>query len=175
MTGRGDTGRGRLRAIAGVAAMAAVLGAARPASALSVTAPTSMSFTAVSTTANGTTISAQLGAVTAADAGVLGLLLGSFTASVSTTTFTTGGGSSWETIPKTSISYWSGTATSSAGSCTPGQANADAAVVLSATRTAFSCGGLLNVSATWNPAVLVTLPTPLIAGTWTATITHSVA
>jgi hypothetical protein len=175
MTRRGRPGPGSLRALSGILVVAGVLGAARPASALSVTAPTSMSFTAVSTTAAGTTISAQLGSVTAADSGILGILLGSFTASVSTTTFTTGGGSSWETIPKTSIAYWSGTATSSQGSCTPGQANAGAAVVLSATRTAFSCSGLLNVSATWNPTILVTLPTPLIAGTWTATITHSVA
>lgn len=159
----------------GIAVVALVMPGARPAGALAVTAPTSMSFTAVSTTDAGTTISAQMGAVSASDTGILGLLLGSFTATVSTTTFTTGGGSSWETIPKTSISYWSGTASSSTGSCTPGQANAGAAVVLSSARTAFSCGGLLNVSATWNPTLRVTLPTPLIAGTWTATITHSVA
>lgn len=168
----------RRRAFVGVSALALTLlgsAAARPATAASISAPASMQFTAVSTTDNGTTISAQMGSVQASDSGILGLLLGSFTATVSTTTFTTGSASSWETIQKTSISYWSGPATSSTGSCTPGQANAGAAVVLNVSRTAFSCGGLLHVSATWNPTLRVTLPTPLIAGTWTATITHSVA
>jgi hypothetical protein len=163
----------RRRAAAGVVALVTGLGLAGPASALSVSAPASMSFTSVATTDAGTTITASLGNVMAADSGILGILLGSFTASVSTTVFTTGGGGTWETIQKTSIKYLSGTASAHQGTCTAGQTTTP--VDLSQSRTAYSCSGLLNVSATWNPTISVTLPTPLIAGSYTATITHSVA
>jgi hypothetical protein len=166
---------------AGAAAVAVAFAVScfpRPAAAgVSINAPPGpVSMGTATSSDGGTVISHQLGNVVATGTGILGLLLGSFNATVAlTVTFTTGGGSAAEQIPKANVKYWSGTASSSSGSCTAGQANAAAAEVLTATRDAYSCGGLLNVSATWNPTIVITLPTPLIAGTYTATITHSAA
>ena len=155
----------------------AVLWWPRPASAVAISAPSGpVSIGTVATTAGGTVISAQLGPVTASDNGII-ILLGSFdaTVSINATSFTTGSGSSYETIPRASVKYWSGNATSHSGSCSAGQPTAGQAVDLTQTRPAYSCGGLLTVSATWNPTIVITLPNPLIAGTYTATITHSAA
>lgn len=107
-----------------------------------------------------------------------GLVAPSFSASVSATVFTTGGGSANETIGKASIFYWSGTGTTTgllAGG-TPGQATAAQAQDLSTTRTAFSGTGLLlTISASWNPTIVVHMPASAVAGTYSGTITHSVA
>lgn len=147
-----------------------------PVSALAISAPSGpVSIGTVTTLDGGTVISHQLGNVTASDNGII-ILLGSFDATVTlTATFKTGSGASAETIPAGNVKYWSGTASSSSGSCTAGQPTAAQAQTLTATRAAYSCGGLLTVSATWNPTLVVTLPTTLIAGTYTATITHSAA
>lgn len=117
---------------------------------------------------------AQLGTVTVTASG---LVLPSFTATVATTVFTTGGGSANETIPKASIAYWSGPATLSSGASTiPGQANTAAAQSLSVPRTAFSATGLvLSITVAWNPTLIVNIPSTAVAGTYTGTITHSVA
>jgi hypothetical protein len=168
---------GRAVAVA-VAVAFAVSWCSRPAVAsVSINAPAGpVSMGTATSSDGGLVISHQLGNVVATGTGILGLLLGSFDATVTlTVTFTTGGGSVSEQIPKANVKYWSGTASASSGGCTAGQANAAAAEVLTATRAAYSCGGLLNVSATWNPTIVITLPTPLIAGTYTATITHSAA
>ena len=58
----------------------------------------------------------------------------------------------------------------------PGQANAAAAQSLSANRTAFSlASGSGNNSASWNPTLIANVPAGAVAGTYTGTITHSVA
>jgi hypothetical protein len=50
------------------------------------------------------------------------------------------------------------------------------AVSLSIARAAFSLAGGSGVnSASWNPTVSVSVPSSAVAGTYTATITHSVS
>ncbi len=124
----------------------------------------------------GSTTTARLGTVTVTDNRALASA--SWTATVSGTVFTTGGGTVAETIPLTQVSYWSGpaTATSGTGTFTPGQVAAANAVTLTAGRTAFSLTGGGGVSsASWNPTLAVRVPATAVAGTYTATITHSVA
>lgn len=153
-----------------------LVGTAPGVDALAITVP---STSDLGTVASGTTTrSASLGTVTATDTGVLFVLLPSFTASVSSSNLTTGGATSAETIPKANISYWSGPATATTGSQNPvpGQANAAAAVSLSAPRTAFSSSGLvLTITTSWKPTIIITIPAAAVAGTYTGTITHSVA
>jgi alpha-tubulin suppressor-like RCC1 family protein len=142
-----------------------------PAGVLSITVPASATLPGV---LPGGTASAQLGTVTVTD----GRGAGSWTATVTGTTFVTGAGTAQETIPLTRISYWSGiaTATTGTGTLTPGQANAAAAVNLSVPRLAFSLtGGSPANSASWNPTLSVSVPASAVAGTYTATITQSVA
>jgi hypothetical protein len=102
----------------------------------------------------------------------------SWTATVTATTFVTGGATAPETIPLTQITYWSGpaTATTGTGTFTPGQANPAAAVNLTVPRVAFTltAGSSVN-SAAWNPTLSISVPPAALAGTYTATITHSVA
>jgi len=102
-------------------------------------------------------------------------------ASVSSTTFSTGGGSAPETIGVERVSYWSGPPTDTRGlalnACTPGQALAAQAETLDQTRTAFRCTGtslLAGTSLSWNPTIAISLPDTAVAGSYTGTITHSV-
>lgn len=141
--------------------------------ALSVTVPATANL---GSAAPGTAISAQLGAVTVTDARAL--LTAAWTATATSTAFTTGGATSPETIPNTAVSYWSGPATATTGTATftPGQANAGAAQAMGAAVTAFSVtAGVGNNSATWNPTIVVAVPAAAVGGTYTGTITHSVA
>lgn len=106
------------------------------------------------------------------------LLLPTWTATVSSTDFTTGGATTAETIVKANVSYWSGlaTATTGIGVFVPGQATALLAQSLSAPRTAYSLtSGTGSNSATWNPTLVVAVPGAAVAGTYTGTVTHSVA
>ena len=127
------------------------------------------------TTPGGTT-TAQLGTVSVTDD--RGMANASWTVTVTATTFTTGGQTAAETIPLAQITYWSGPATASTGSgtLTPGQPNATVAVNLTSPRTAFSLasGSTIN-SSSWNPTLAVSVPAAAVQGTYTATITHSVA
>ena len=124
----------------------------------------------------GTNISALLGPVTVTD--TRALLAAAWTTTVSSGSFTTGGATGPETIADTAISYWSGaaTATTGSGTFTPGQVNAGAEVALGTSHTAFALtGGVGNNTATWNPTVVVAVPAAAVGGTYTGTITHSVA
>jgi hypothetical protein len=144
------------------------------AGALSISAPASKNLGSGSTGSG--TVSAQLGTVTVTD--TRGVLLGGWTASVSSTDFTTGGATADETIAAGQVTYWSGTATESSGVgvFTPGQAAAINAQDLGAARTAFSGTALVgNNSASWNPTVTVNVPAAAVSGTYSGTITHSVA
>ena len=140
---------------------------------LSISSPSSKALGAGGP--NGT-ITSQLGAVTVSDA--RGALNGSWTAAVSTTDFTTGGGTAAETIPKANVSYWSGLATASSGIgvFTPGQATAANAQALGVSRTAFSATAVIgNNSVTWNPTIVVNVPAAAVAGDYAGVITHSVS
>lgn len=141
------------------------------AGALSITVPT----TAVLGTAlSGQSLSGQLGAVTVTDA--RGLLTASWIASVATTEFTTGGGTPAETVGTDNAQYWSGpaTATTGVGVFTPKHATAADAGGMP--DSAFSLSnGVGNNSATWNPTVVINVPFAAVAGTYSGTITHSVA
>lgn len=141
---------------------------------LAITAPASSDLGSVAT--GSATTSAQLGAVQVSDG--RGALLGTWTGSVSTTDFTTGGGTANEKITKSSIDYWSGAATASSGVgvFTPGQLTSLLKVTLSTGRTAFSAASVVgNNSVTWNPTVIVNVPSAAVAGGYTGTITHSIA
>jgi len=140
---------------------------------LSITTPASAN---VGSAAPGSSFSGQLGAVTVTDARAN--LSASWTTTASTTDFTTGGGTPAETITKGNVSYWSGPATANSGTATftPGQATAGAAVALSSAVTAFSVSaGTGNNSATWNPTLVVSVPSAAVGGGYTGTVTHSVA
>ncbi|GLK14135.1 hypothetical protein GCM10017600_75470 [Streptosporangium carneum] len=102
-----------------------------------------------------------------------------WTATVSATNFTTGTGTPAQTIAKSSVSYWSGptTASSGGGSRTPGQPTAAQKAALTATVTAFSgrkLNGIAN-STSWQPTLVVTVPSSAATGVYTGVITHSVA
>jgi hypothetical protein len=71
------------------------------------------------------------------------------------------------------VSYAPGAATSTtgAGTFTPGAGGA-----LGTSQTAFTAASETGAtSVTWNPTITVTLPSTVVAGTYTGTITHSVA
>lgn len=168
-------------------ALAAVAGAATPAHAadttttftltagsLAVSAPASKSLGSAAT--GSATTSAQLGTVSVTDG--RGALLGAWTTSVTSTDFTTGAATANETIAKANADYWSGAATSTSGTGVflPGQLLAGNKVTLGASRTAFSASAVVgNNTAAWDPTVIVNIPSAAVVGTYTGTITHSVA
>jgi hypothetical protein len=148
-----------------------------PAGAASISAPASKNLGSVPTGTS--TFSAQLGTVTASASGILGLAP-SFTATVSATVFRTGAGGPSQTISKASILYWSGPATAFSGALlggfTPGQASASLSQDLSVPRVAFAGAALAGtISASWSPTIVINLPAAAVAGTYSGTITHSVA
>lgn len=145
--------------------------------ALGVSAPGSKALATVATTSS--EISAQLGTVTVSD--LRGALLGSWTASVSSSAFlntTTNGGTADETISTSQVSYWSGAASTSSGVgvFAPGQLTVLQAQTLASSRTAFSATAVIgNNTIAWNPTVVVAVPSDVVAGTYSGTVTHSVA
>ncbi|MBQ1072382.1 hypothetical protein KBX06_04255 [Micromonospora sp. C31] len=105
-------------------------------------------------------------------------LTATWVATVTTTAFTTGAGAPEETIVPSLVEYWSGpaTATTGTGTFVPGQLTAAERVTLNLPRTAFSkTSGSGNNSATWSPTLRVNVPATAVTGTYTATVTHSVA
>lgn len=159
--------------VAIVAALAGSCALGPGADALAVTVPSSVNLGNAPTGA--ASLTAHLGTITATNSG---LVAPNVSAQVSCAAFKTGAGTSNETIPCSAVSYWSGPATAQSGlsGTSPGQADAAHAVTLSTTRTAFGATGLLlSISVSWNPTVIITLPSSAVAGTYTGTITHSVA
>jgi hypothetical protein len=168
-------------------AVAALVGVAGPASAavtgdtiatfsitggaLAITVPASTVSLATGVATGAATASGQLGSVTVADN--RGALVNSWTTTVASTTFVTGGASTDETVAVNKIAYSSGafTAHSGLGVFVPG-------VLANGTvpGTAGSYTGAAgNSSTTWNPTLTFTLLSSQVAGTYTGTITHSVA
>ena len=141
---------------------------------LAISAPATADLGSAATNAG--TLSGSLGTVTVTDE--RGALLATWTASVSSTDFTTGGATSAETIAASDVSYWSGLATATTGTvvAVPGQLDALLAQDLGASRTAFSTSSAVgNHSVSWNPTMVVAIPAAAVVGTYTGTITHSVA
>lgn len=142
--------------------------------ALAITAPAAVNLGSFAT---GTLlITGQLGAVTVTDN--RGALVNSWAATVSTSTFTTGGGSAAETVPKAAVDYWSGpaTATTGTGVFTPGLLASVNQVPLTVSVGAFSATATVgDNSATWNPTLVIAVPAAAVVGTYSGTITHSVA
>jgi hypothetical protein len=144
---------------------------------LTVTAGTlSISVPATASLGSGTlgsSVSSALGSVQVIDN--RGSATAAWTATVSTTTFTSSGGA---TVPLANTKYWSGasTSTTGTGTFTAGQATAGSAQDLTTSRTAFTLtSGNSTDEATWNPTLIVIIPITLVPGTYTATVTHSVA
>ena len=140
--------------------------------ALNITVPASI--VALGSVATGAaTASGQLGSVAVAD--TRGALVNTWNTTVGSTTFVTGTGTPTadQTVAKANIAYSSGasTSTSGLGAFVPGTL---------ATMTADGIGagwaGLSgNNTAAWNPTLTFTLLPSQVAGTYTGTITHSVA
>ena len=138
---------------------------------LSISVPASVNLsTAGSTVIGASSLSGSLGTVTVTDN--QGTLAHAWTATVSSTDFTTGVGGANKTVTKDNASYTPGTITSSgvgAAVGTPALSLATSAPVVTATAV------IGAMSASWNPTVSVTIPSSVIAGTYSGTITHSVS
>ncbi|HEX4833798.1 MAG TPA: hypothetical protein VH478_22200 [Trebonia sp.] len=139
------------------------------AGALSITAPATASL---GSGQPGDTIGpTAIGNVVVTDARAT--LGGSWTATVASTDWTTGGGTTAETIPASNVTYAPGTpAKTGIVTLTP------TAVTLSSSKAqAVVAASVIvgNNTATWNPALTVNVPAAAVTGTYTATLTHSVA
>ncbi|QLQ35186.1 hypothetical protein [Micromonospora robiginosa] len=161
-------------------AVAAIAPAARAAppdvpfqAGLSISVPTGpVSFGA---TAPGGTLTGHLGTVQVDDDRLLG---GSWTTSVTATSFTTGAGDPTRTIGADHVRYWSGPATLAVGTLAvhPGQLTAADAVSLDVSRVAFRADlNLLFLSSVaWNPSLIIGTPPAAVAGPYRGTVVHSV-
>jgi hypothetical protein len=150
--------------------------AAAAAPGLAISVPASVALGTVA--ASGSTLSAVLGDVTVTTSSAL-IGDATWTATVSASAFKTGGGTTAETVPAVNVSYLAGAATVKTGlaanACVPGQL---AAVAIGTAQTAYNCTGLALLSSTrltWRPTITVTLPSNVVAGSYSGTITHSVA
>jgi hypothetical protein len=128
----------------------------------------------IGTGAPGTTITGQLGTVTVID--TRGADPASWSASVTSTDFTTGGGGAGHVVLATSVDYASGPSTATTGDGTFTPSGAAAALNNTTPLVAFThTGGTGNNSAAWNPTLNIHAPLASVAGTYTGTVTHSVA
>jgi hypothetical protein len=124
------------------------------------------------TVASGSTeVSALLGNVQVTD--LRAQLSGSWTTTVSSTAFVTGTGTGPETVPASDVHYDPGdvVAFTGTGTFTPGTPG-----TLGAPITAFSATSEVgDTVVTWDPQITIDLPPGAVNGTYTGTITHSVA
>lgn len=116
-------------------------------------------------------LSGSLGAVTVTDA--RGLLAPTWTATVTTTAFTTGTATANETVATSAIRYSSGAGTAATGQL--GAMVQSSSAVVGSGVTAATWAGVGNNTVTWTPTLTFTLLASQIAGTYSGTITHSVA
>ena len=141
------------------------------AGALAVTAPATAALGTVATGAG--TTSGQLGGVTIDD--TRGALINSWTTTVSSSAFVLPGATPTanETVAVDQIAYSSGafTAQSGLGTFVPGLLANGGVPGTAASYT----GAAGNSSTTWNPTLTLTLLSSQVAGTYTGTVTHSVA
>lgn len=118
----------------------------------------------------GSTVTGNIGQLTVTDDRAL--LTATWTVSASMTDFTTGSGATLATIPATDADYDPGQIR------TTGTITATGSVItLSGTAQTVVTGsaGRGNNTASWNPVMGVDIPADAAGGTYTATLTHSVA
>jgi hypothetical protein len=120
--------------------------------------------------APGTTVSSPLGTVQVSDGRGFGA---DWAASVSSSNFTTGAGGSAQTIPAGDATYAIPALATAVGPATVGYIpqiplSANPQDIINATNV----DG--NTTVTWNPVIDVAIPGGAVAGTYTATIVHSV-
>lgn len=135
--------------------------------ALSMSAPVSANLLSG---APGTTISGALGPVTVTDDRAL--LSATWTATASATDWTTGGATPAETIPVTDVGYDPGAITTTGTITATGT---PITLAHSAAPVVTGDSGVGDNTATWNPAISVAVPASAVGGTYTGTITQSVA
>ncbi|MFI7149988.1 hypothetical protein ACIBO2_34120 [Nonomuraea sp. NPDC050022] len=122
----------------------------------------------------GNSLSASMGTITVEDTRNGSM---TWTATVTSTNFTTGGGSAGETIAKGDVAYWSGPTTSQSGGGTrvPGQLTAADKVPLSSPVIAFKgTKAPLSTTTSWQPKLVISVPIAAIIGHYTGVITHTV-
>jgi hypothetical protein len=141
---------------------------------LTITAPATV---ALPDGAPGTTITGPVGPVTVTDNRAL--LAAAWTATLSSTPWTTGGATTAETIPVSDVGYAVGPITTT-GTITATGTDHPAGVAagdLSGTPQTVVTGtaGVGDNSATWNPTLSVAVPASAVGGAYTGTITHSVS
>ena len=140
--------------------------------ALNIIVPTNVSL---GSAFEGNSLTSQTGNVSVSD--LRAALAATWIASVATTAFTTGTGTGPETVQPGLVNYWSGGAVASSGTGTivPGQPTAATAVSLNQPRTAFSkTSGSGDNTVTWNPTLVITIPSDAVGGLYQGTVTHSV-
>jgi hypothetical protein len=142
------------------------------AGALNISVPASTVALATGTINTGAaSASGQLGSVSVAD--TRGLVSATWTTTVSSTTFQTGGGSANETVALNKIAYASGGPTSTTGS---GSFTGSTLATMTVPGTAATwTTGVGNNTAAWNPTLTFTFLGTQAAGTYTGTVTHSVS
>jgi hypothetical protein len=102
-----------------------------------------------------------------------GALAATWTASAASTDFTTGAASASETIAKANVTYLAPLPTVASGTVVPVTAGPK---VLDQSRTVVTAASIIgNNQVTWSPTITITLPAQAVAGTYTGTITHSIA
>jgi hypothetical protein len=129
-----------------------------------------------STNTGAASLSHALGNVTVTDG--RGALPATWTATASTTNFTTGGASANETVTKANVGYWAGVGTAQLGQVGAFVPAGTIATPVSLGGTGASVGqwaGTGNNTVTWNPTITFTLSPAQVAGTYSGTITHSVS
>lgn len=102
-----------------------------------------------------------------------GVLTATWTATVSSTNFTTGTATAAETVTAANISYSSGAGLPVAGEV--GTFTPSVGLALGTAQTAGSWTGTGVNHVTWNPSLVFTLATEQVAGIYSGTVTHSVA
>jgi hypothetical protein len=120
--------------------------------------------------APGTTITGSLGTVTVTDARAL--IAASWTATASSTNFTTGGGSPAETIPATDANYNPGPITTTGTITATGS---DITLSNAAQTVVSGTAGSGDNTASWDPTIAVAVPATAVGGLYTATLTQSVS
>ena len=139
---------------------------------LSVSVPASASLSAVSESLLGGTATGSLGSTSVTD--TRGGLSLAWTATVSSSDFTTGAASADETVTKANVGYTPGNVTSSGNATIPAVGTAAPSLATGVAVVA-ATNVIGSVSASWNPTIAVTVPSTKVAGTYSGTITHSVA
>jgi hypothetical protein len=138
--------------------------------ALTMTAPDAATL-ATGTGQPGTTISGLVGTTVVTDNRAS--LAATWTVTVSATDFTTGTGTTPETIPATDATYTAG-AFFTTGTITVTATPATLTLSNAAVPDIFGTAGVGDNSATWNPTIAVAIPLAAVTGLYTGTLTQSV-